>query len=309
MTQQLPSHSAPVEDLSPFSRVQLIAVDIDGTLASRPKDQVAGITRRLQGTLHHYGVRTTVATGRAYSGAKPIVNGLGVASSPIIIYNGAVIIAPRGKCVLRRSVVHLGAVETIIQIASSGKATTWVYNCADPELALGAADGIGVEETVSAWGPVIGPSKEFNGVEVQWQAATAKPRSGAVAVLVLATSADSRGELAKSLNDVEGIAVTSSGAGFIECRPAGVSKASALAVMAASMGIPSEHVLTVGDNDNDEEMLRWAGIGVAVRDATPRALSAARYSSSRPAAEGVIEVLRIVAHSKRYYPSSANSGF
>ncbi|MFT4295952.1 MAG: HAD family hydrolase [Micropruina sp.] len=74
---------------------------------------------------------------------------------------------------------------------------------------------------------------------------------------------------------VPGCQPTMSGASWIEVARAGVTKASALARVAANWGIDAAAVVAVGDNVNDVEMLRWAGCGVAVANATPEALAAA----------------------------------
>ena len=47
--------------------------------------------------------------------------------------------------------------------------------------------------------------------------------------------------------------------------------------MVASLGISAVDVLALGDGRNDIEMLQWAGRGVALGDASPEVLAAARY--------------------------------
>lgn len=71
--------------------------------------------------------------------------------------------------------------------------------------------------------------------------------------------------------------VTSSWVNNIEINPIGVNKGSALTALAASLGIPMSQVMAIGDNDNDISMLRAAGYGVAMGNATPAALEAAGW--------------------------------
>lgn len=47
----------------------------------------------------------------------------------------------------------------------------------------------------------------------------------------------------------------------------GVSKASGLKTLAQRLGIDAEHVMAIGDQLNDLEMLEWAGLGVAMGNA------------------------------------------
>jgi hydroxymethylpyrimidine pyrophosphatase-like HAD family hydrolase len=54
---------------------------------------------------------------------------------------------------------------------------------------------------------------------------------------------------------------------WLDIAPEGVSKASALAEVAATLGVAREEVLAIGDGRNDIEMLGWAGRGVAMGQA------------------------------------------
>ena len=54
---------------------------------------------------------------------------------------------------------------------------------------------------------------------------------------------------------------------WLDIAPEGVSKASALADVAAELGVAQADVLAIGDGRNDIEMLRWAGRGVAMGQA------------------------------------------
>jgi hydroxymethylpyrimidine pyrophosphatase-like HAD family hydrolase len=54
---------------------------------------------------------------------------------------------------------------------------------------------------------------------------------------------------------------------WLDIAPEGVSKASALAEVAAKLGVDQAEVLAIGDGRNDIEMLRWAGRGVAMGQA------------------------------------------
>jgi Cof subfamily protein (haloacid dehalogenase superfamily) len=62
---------------------------------------------------------------------------------------------------------------------------------------------------------------------------------------------------------------------LIEGLPYGINKAVGLAWVAEYLKIPSTEVMAVGDNDNDVEMLLWAGVGVAMSNGSPAALAAA----------------------------------
>jgi len=64
---------------------------------------------------------------------------------------------------------------------------------------------------------------------------------------------------------------------LIEGVPKGVTKGSGLSWLAEYYQIPQTEVLAVGDNDNDIPMIEWAGLGVAVGNASTAAKAAANW--------------------------------
>lgn len=97
-------------------------------------------------------------------------------------------------------------------------------------------------------------------------------------------------EVARGLA-VPGTHPTTSGAPFLEVGRAGVSKATALARFAGDRGIEASQVVTFGDNLNDVEMLRWAGLGVAMGNAVPGAIEVADEVTLHHDADGVAVVI------------------
>jgi hydroxymethylpyrimidine pyrophosphatase-like HAD family hydrolase len=64
---------------------------------------------------------------------------------------------------------------------------------------------------------------------------------------------------------------------LVEGLPCGVDKGRGLAWLAGYLGIPQSEVMAVGDNDNDIPMIEWAGLGVAMGQASEGALAAADW--------------------------------
>lgn len=64
---------------------------------------------------------------------------------------------------------------------------------------------------------------------------------------------------------------------FVEILPATVSKASALAWLVDEIGYTAAETIAVGDERNDIEMLKWAGIGVAMGNARDEVKRVADY--------------------------------
>jgi HAD superfamily hydrolase (TIGR01484 family) len=88
------------------------------------------------------------------------------------------------------------------------------------------------------------------------------------------------------------VAVThSSSTGLIEAAPVGVSKATAVARVAASAHVPVAEVIAFGDQPNDLPLLTWAGISCAVANAHPQVLAAATHVIASNDDDGVAQVL------------------
>lgn len=64
---------------------------------------------------------------------------------------------------------------------------------------------------------------------------------------------------------------------LVEGVPCGVDKGRGLAQVAEYLNIPASEVMAVGDNDVDIPMLTWAGVGVAMGNASPAAQAAADW--------------------------------
>jgi hydroxymethylpyrimidine pyrophosphatase-like HAD family hydrolase len=75
---------------------------------------------------------------------------------------------------------------------------------------------------------------------------------------------------------------------WLDLAPAGVSKASALALVADQLGVSSAEVLAIGDGRNDVEMLAWAGRGVAMGQAPPEVKAVADSVTGTLEQDGVV---------------------
>jgi HAD superfamily hydrolase (TIGR01484 family) len=64
---------------------------------------------------------------------------------------------------------------------------------------------------------------------------------------------------------------------LIEITSRNASKGRALSILAAYYGIAQGEVMAIGDHDNDRDMISWAGLGVAVGNASQGAKAVADY--------------------------------
>ena len=78
-----------------------------------------------------------------------------------------------------------------------------------------------------------------------------------------------------------------SSARSLEGIPLGVSKGAALERVAVYLSVPQKQVMAMGDSDNDVEMVAWAGLGVAMGNATPVVKAVADYIAPSVEDDGV----------------------
>jgi hydroxymethylpyrimidine pyrophosphatase-like HAD family hydrolase len=96
-------------------------------------------------------------------------------------------------------------------------------------------------------------------------------------------------ELAEWMGDVA--RVTRSLDWFVEVVDPRVSKSRALAMVAQRLGVDRSEVCAIGDNLNDEDMVSWAGFGVAMGNAPQALKSVAKYVTGSIAEAGVAQVI------------------
>ncbi len=93
------------------------------------------------------------------------------------------------------------------------------------------------------------------------------------------------------LAPLEHIAVTGSAHGILDVIPEEGGKEVGIAAVAKHYGWQREEILVFGDGPNDAEMLRWAGIGVALGNGVEEAKAAADYVTTPVGEDGVKNAL------------------
>ncbi|MGC9393815.1 MAG: Cof-type HAD-IIB family hydrolase [Anaerolineae bacterium] len=236
--------------------IRLAVFDLDGTLMGtdqKIRPRVARAVTQAQAQ----GVIVTLATGRMFAATECFARELNV-TAPLICYQGGWIQALDGP-VLRRIILPTTPAREAIAL---GAANGW-------HVLLYAEGQLFIEDflyPVAFYDALLG-----SGVTVgePWDAILAA-HDGVDKVLYVAEP-EQIPAMAEALQDrFVGVAeVVRSHEMFIEVVPLGVDKGSAVAWLAQHFNIPREDVLAAGDQENDLAMIKWAGLGVAMGNATP----------------------------------------
>lgn len=116
---------------------------------------------------------------------------------------------------------------------------------------------------------------------------------------VLCTDARHRAELWDKAAGIGEAYVTSSSHRLIEIADAGAGKGATLKKLCAQLGIPPEKTAAFGNGDNDADMLKLAGLGVAVKNATAGCIAAADMVCASNDECGVAEILNKIMKEKQ----------
>ena len=229
-------------------RPKLVALDIDGTLVD-PYEHVSTPVRDAIGRTLVAGVPVVICTGRAVFGTQRILDSLALPDGFAVCSNGAVTVSYRPNDVA--AAVTFDARPAVSLLLE--KVPT----------ALIAVEVVGKGFRVNNHFPegTITGQMWLEPVE----SLVAEPVTRVV-IYDPDASAEEFLDLAAGLG-LHGINYYVGYTAWLDLAPEGVSKASALADVAARFGVGPTDVLAIGDGRNDVEMLAWAGRGVAMGDA------------------------------------------
>lgn len=251
--------------------IRLVVTDLDGTLLS-PERTISDRAVETIGRLREKGVLFTFITGRPWCGAERFAKRAGI-DIPVITCNGAVI--NQGWDMLWRGPMPLEPLRELLERAVNDGLTV-LYSRAGEEAAMSETDWTRQRDY-----PIHFPSED------EWAELTADK----VNLISGEKTAEFRELLPvfhKLRDRYKFVCYTDIGC---EISDAAVNKASALKRYADSRGIDLGQVMAIGDNENDLEMLRLAGIGAAVGNATEAAKAAADYICCACNTDGVVEAI------------------
>jgi Cof subfamily protein (haloacid dehalogenase superfamily) len=235
--------------------IQLIICDLDGTLVGE-RLELSARTRRAVRHAQEQGITVTVATGRGYPSAAGFARQLGV-GAPLICYQGAQIRAADGSLIYEATLPRHFLPEVMAFCAQKG--------C---ELAVYAGDEI---YQTTQWYDADYYDRWFSLPTHRVDDLLAALPSEPVKYIAIAPDKASGDQLEAELRSMVAgrYQVMRSHAWFVEGLGVGVSKGDAASRLAAQLGIARENVMAIGDSGNDASMVEWAGLGVAMGNASP----------------------------------------
>jgi len=263
--------------------MRLIFIDLDGTLLSGPR-HISERAKRTIATVREGGVEVVLVSSRPPRAVRPFHQQLGLVA-PLITCNGALLwnvqtgtglahvpVQPALAAEIVALGRNLGAVVNIEsddewfsdRLGDLEREGIFSYEVSEPR-SVGSVD-----EVLRAGEPIDKVFLDLRDLEDD------------VAATALLTIKRVFGERATIYETVSGV---------VDVTSLDASKAAMAQQLARQMQIPAEQTMAIGDNDSDAALLQWAGIGVAVGNATPAAKAAADVVTSSNLRDGTAEAL------------------
>lgn len=258
--------------------IRLIATDLDGTLLRRD-GSISERTRKALGDAREAGLPVVFVTARPPRDLHAIAHDLGI-TGLAVCSNGALLYDVARDRVMRQETLPTAvALELIGELRRT-----------DPGFSFATEHGhkVGREDAF--------PTAMFDGFvhhhEPRVDPVHALCDEDLIKILVHhpVHGIDDLHALIGALAG-DRVAVTHSGAPFVEFGALGVSKASGLLHLGADLGIEAHEIIAFGDMPNDIPMLTLAGRGVAVANAHADVLAAARETTHTNEEDGVARVI------------------
>ena len=248
----------------------LLALDVDGTLvgANQPvaPETVAAVT-----AARRAGLRVCLATGRSYVETIDVWRSLRLDEphDPMVLIGGALVSEPAGGRTLREHAIDRDlACEYADALAEHGHSALTIVDAWRWGLDYYLAEGPDADELQRLW---------FGKMDV---AVRRTPRLSDVTDLhpplrINAVLDGGDGEdLARRLRErfagrlrIHAILAPNYGVWIVEAFDAAVSKWAALRYVAEGLSVPPSRIVAVGDDVNDLDMIRHAGLGAAMAKA------------------------------------------
>lgn len=234
----------------------LIAVDLDGTLLNDDKI-ITEKTKSILSKATQLGHKVVIATGRPFRASRRYYQELYL-DTPIVNFNGAFVHHPLDEnWGIYHSPLPLDTAKTIIKTCEAFEVNNVIVEVTD-DVYLSHHDDFFIE----AFGE---GDPRFHTGELE-EKLTKDPTS--IVIYPKDESADELRDLLEH-SHAEVIEQRTWGApwNLIEIVKGGINKSVGLSRIAGHFGIPKENIIAFGDEDNDLEMLEFAGHGVAMENA------------------------------------------
>lgn len=251
----------------------LVVLDLDGTILE--KEFEGGYSPRVRqaiAAVQAAGVPVTIATGRTLDFVRSQTPLLGI-TTPVVTTQGAVVGDPVSGEIFYEADMPLDVARSVAKWADeTGRVTIFYFSNRDGTTTLYQNREEWQPEVYDHW---FGTPRRIQPNLSELLAASDHPPLKFISVNDFSAEPDLTPILQERFGPT--MQMTRTHALLIEGTAAGVDKGSGLLHLLERLQIGPERVLAVGDNENDIPMLKLAGMGVAMGQATEKVKAAAQW--------------------------------
>lgn len=276
---------------------KLICIDVDGTLLNS-KHNITSRTKEIILQAHKKGIHIVISTGRMYTDAEYYSNLIGV-KSPVIASNGAFIKDKENDKVIFKDV--LGESLSLELLKKFQKHNIKPYFCTPDKFYYGNL----MFKVFYLTTTILGTRSNKLDVKYvfswnQWRKILHQEKDNIVKSEIIYRDPTLISELRKELQGVPELEIVDSSRYNIEITRKGVSKGKAVATLATFYALKPTEIIAIGDSENDISMIEYAGLGIAMGNATDHVKGKADYITDSNDDEGVANAISKFVLSNRF---------
>lgn len=261
--------------------IKLIALDIDGTLLNS-SGKISKITKQAIFEQKKKGVKIVICTGRTFQGVKDILKELELLEEGcyLIAFNGALIhTLPKAEIFYRKSLTYADFEE--IEKLSNQLQIPYHIQSDD-----------GTYTTNQPVGKYTLLDCQLNNSALFYRE---KEQMATIPINKIMFVDESR-RLEEKIAAIPAYfyrkySLVRSHESFFEFLNKAAGKGEALSVLSANLKISPAEIVAIGDNDNDLSMIQYAGVGIAMGNASKKLIAAADNITKSNDEDGVAHAL------------------
>lgn len=265
--------------------IKLIAIDIDGTLLNE-KNELAPATIEAVKAATEKGIQVVLCTGRPLTGAAHYLKKLGLADNDehyVITFNGSLVQSTSGNVLLRHTLTY----DDFIDIEALSRKLNVHFHSETDQYIYTANKNISPYTIGEAY-LVRMPIRYRDVGEMSRDLSISKGMIIDDPALISRIVKDH--EIPSEFYDR--FYIVQSEPFFLEIMNKNASKGNALDGLCQELGLQADEVMALGDQGNDLTMIKFAGTGVAMGNATPEVKAAANEITLTNAEDGVAAAIQ-----------------
>lgn len=256
--------------------IKMIATDIDGTILKWGLDFTPNLKRCVK-ELNRRGVKVVLVTGRMHCATTPVARELGL-ETPIISYQGGLIKDFDGKTLYQKN-LDTNYAKEIIQWARQNRIhinlylDDKLYVEQDNEIVKSYTDGKFIDYTVCS----------FDDLKIE--------NVNKILAIDLSDADKVTGWVDELKAKYPELYIVKSTPYFCEIGSADAKKSLGVQYLCSMWGIMPDEVLTIGDQNNDIDLVQCGGIGVAMGNGTPELKECADFITDTVDNDGFVKAV------------------